>query len=742
MSPIIIRRLLLFAPLILTASFLSGSSQEEFVPALRPAPTDSPPPGVLAKISLRDHLAPFGDAAEALRAGDCSTAMESLSAAAAGEAPQAAVRLARGFHAHACEDIQAAEQLLAAGWNGSELEDWRLYLLADAAAAAEHGAAAEEAFEALLSAFPTSHLAPRALLRSTELAHLRDDPLTAAERIERGRRADLPAALRGELERIAWELGTAQQNLDLLRSARRYLLTEEPLVAQDLELAEALRQPSGEIAWELLLEPSDLTRRAVRLIEVDLPGAAWTTLNSLPDGERGADWSLLAARALTADRRGARALQVLASQETADPVVEGRLNLARAEAALDAATARKGRTNLPTAERKALRKQALVYLDRAARRPELAATALTRMFRLLDEPEQFEQALDVLQRLRTLDPDNTLGAKFLWQLGWREFERRNASGAIGYWAELGTLYPESRYRRAGTYWSGRAFERLGEKERADQVFHAIAAADTTDFYRRFALTRLDLPAENPGPAAARPWPSHPRLDRALLLSDLGLDHLAMTEMDAVIEAHGDAIPESTYKAHQSAVFARQGKRVESIRRIRQAFPALGSAEQAGVPERALELYYPVQYEDLIRRHARDQGLPLHLVLGMIRQESAFDLQAQSWAGARGLMQLMPATGREVAGRLGLRWSRSRLADPAFNVQLGTAYFREVLAMFDGNVELALAGYNGGPYRIKRLWRQSPDGELDVFVEGLKIEESRNYVKRILLLSDSYRRRVS
>jgi soluble lytic murein transglycosylase len=123
---------------------------------------------------------------------------------------------------------------------------------------------------------------------------------------------------------------------------------------------------------------------------------------------------------------------------------------------------------------------------------------------------------------------------------------------------------------------------------------------------------------------------------------------------------------------------------------------------------------------------------------MVRQESAFDSQARSWAGARGLMQLMPATGREVAQRLGLRYSTSRLNDPDFSVRLGTRYFRQVLDMFDGNVELALAGYNGGPYRIKKLWRQAgTQPELDRFVEGLSLEETKTYVKRIILFEDSY-----
>ena len=85
---------------------------------------------------------------------------------------------------------------------------------------------------------------------------------------------------------------------------------------------------------------------------------------------------------------------------------------------------------------------------------------------------------------------------------------------------------------------------------------------------------------------------------------------------------------------------------------------------------------------------------------MIRQESAFDPQARSRAGARGLMQLMPATAREWAQRLGLPYSTARLHDPDYSIRLGTAYFANVLNLFDGTTELALAGYNGGPTRIR------------------------------------------
>ena len=176
--------------------------------------------------------------------------------------------------------------------------------------------------------------------------------------------------------------------------------------------------------------------------------------------------------------------------------------------------------------------------------------------------------------------------------------------------------------------------------------------------------------------------------------------------------------------------------------IRDAFPALGGAWQATLPEEARRLYYPLEYQDTIRTWASRNQVPLHLVFGIIRQESAFDRNAQSWAGARGLMQLMPGTARELAGKLGLAYSHDKLSDPDFNLRLGTAYFSRVLGMFDGNVELALAGYNGGPYRIKRLWREWGGSEMDRFLESLNIEEAKTYVKRILVLSDSYRQLYS
>jgi soluble lytic murein transglycosylase-like protein len=224
------------------------------------------------------------------------------------------------------------------------------------------------------------------------------------------------------------------------------------------------------------------------------------------------------------------------------------------------------------------------------------------------------------------------------------------------------------------------------------------------------------------------------LDRARLLSDVGLDDLALAE----IEARGETTDRRARYALTGVAFARQGRYRTAIPHLRRAFPALGGPYQSSVPVEARRLYYPIAFEDDIRAAALRADVPPSLVYGIIRQESAFDITAMSHVGARGLMQLMPATGREVATKLGLGFNDAKLDEPAYNVRLGAAYFGQLMNMFDGRTELALAGYNGGPYRIKRLWREAgPSAEIDYFMESLPIEESRSYVKWVLLFSDSY-----
>ena len=133
----------------------------------------------------------------------------------------------------------------------------------------------------------------------------------------------------------------------------------------------------------------------------------------------------------------------------------------------------------------------------------------------------------------------------------------------------------------------------------------------------------------------------------------------------------------------------------------------------------------------------DAGIDPALALGVIRQESSFDTTTVSPAGARGLMQLMPATATPLARKLGLRASIPALTgDPHYNIQLGTAYLREMLDQFAGSVPLAVAAYNAGPTRVQQ-WLASngdprtPGADMIDWIEQIPLNETRNYVQRVI-----------
>ncbi len=610
-------------------------------------------------------------------------------------------------------------------------------MLADSRAATGDPALGLAALERLLADWPGSALWPRAVVRAVELAREAGALDRAASLIELGRSRTLPADLAEKRERLAWDVAVRSGRGELAASAAARLLTEYPLAANELGVTDHFP------LWRLT-RPEQL-RRAETLLSRRLASDAAAVLAVVPAADRGLDWQLLMARVLTATNRGEEAAKLLAPLTPSDPKDQGRVAWARAQAAFDQAEARpsgkgsKSSNAAAAAARERMWRRGLAYLDEAAKlgEHELQVKALHQLFAEHASRERVDSALAALRRLHLIAPDDQLGVPFLWRRGWREYRARNYTGAVGFWSELVADTPRDRYPRGARYWSARAFEKLGQKDRAEALYAELAAADTTDFYRRHAVKRLGSEARTPAVLAPppEPWPSDRRLLRARYLTDLGLDGLAATEL-ALADPAADLRAKA---ALEGIVLARQGRPRPSMDKLRTAFPALGTPLQASVPGEALELYYPLHYRDSVERWAEARNLPVPLVLGVIRQESAFDLSATSSAGARGLMQLMPATAREVAGKLGVDFTTDKLYDPDYSLRLGTSYFAQVLAMFDGDVELALAAYNSGPYRLRRLWKEGRHREVDTFIEDLQLEEPKTYVRRILLLSDSYSR---
>ena len=687
----------------------------------------------------------YADVARAFRAGDLETAGDLLDDLAGdGRAAPADVELLLGLAAWSRGDgEEAADHLGRSASAGGVLGDWRLWVLADLAA---DGASALPRYEELIEAFPASPLRPAAMVTAARLHRDQGSPARALGIVERARRDGVEGSARVDLEELAWRLGGELGDESIRRPAARRLLAWSPWKASAMGIPAHFLGGDGRVDWAGVLSPSELRQRARSFLEGGQPQAALATLAEVPAAERDLDWHLLRADALVRTHDGRGALAALAAAPTRSNADEAAVEWHRALATADLATARGAGRGLPTSQRAALRDASLGHLRRVAALggdPDLAVRALRRLYRELDGAD-FDRQTEVLRELRRFDPTDRTGAEPLWTRGWREYRDGNQTAAVAYWTELAELYPGDREAHRGLYWKARAFEDLGEGRRAHHIYEElVAASDTNDFYRTQAMTRLGSAPRLGDLSAAmmadpRSWEIDPLLRRAKVLTDLGLDDLARMEIERVEAVH----PEASHReamALRALMQIRSGERRAGIVKLRQAFPELGGPAQGSIPTEILRAYYPLEYEQVIREEARNAGVPAHLVAGIIRQESAFDPRATSPVGARGLMQVMPATAREVAGKLDLPYAPTRLYDPQYSVRLGATYFAQVLEMFDGNVELSLAGYNGGPNRIRRLWKeQGSDVRLDDFFETLRIDESRNYVKRILVLADSYR----
>ena len=150
---------------------------------------------------------------------------------------------------------------------------------------------------------------------------------------------------------------------------------------------------------------------------------------------------------------------------------------------------------------------------------------------------------------------------------------------------------------------------------------------------------------------------------------------------------------------------RRGAPEQGVRHIKAVFPDYLFLPYSAAPERFWRLIFPLPYREALERYARARDLDPFLFAGLIRQESEFDPKIISHANAYGLSQVLPSTARGMAPRLGVaRFRSAMLLEPNINLRFGTSILRQYLDRYEGNLEAALASYNGGPNRVRKLAR--------------------------------------
>ena len=278
---------------------------------------------------------------------------------------------------------------------------------------------------------------------------------------------------------------------------------------------------------------------------------------------------------------------------------------------------------------------------------------------------------------------------------------------------------------AWRYWKARALKEMGRTDEANDILKPLATE--FGFYGQLALEetgrRIAAPstAWKPGAEELRAMGQRIGLRRALELYRLNFRTEANAEWAWAIRGFDD---------RQLLAAAEIARRHEVYDR------AINTAERT-VGLHDFELRYLAPYRDVLKAHTTELALDEAWVYGLIRQESRFITDAQSVAGASGLMQLMPETARWVAKRLGLKnWRWSQVTEVGTNVGLGTYYLRHVLDALDGQPVLASAAYNAGPTRA-RTWRPETAMEGAVFAETIPFTETRLYVKNVMANATYY-----
>ena len=294
-------------------------------------------------------------------------------------------------------------------------------------------------------------------------------------------------------------------------------------------------------------------------------------------------------------------------------------------------------------------------------------------------------------------------------------------------------FPVSLSRAA--YWAGRAAQAAGKSGIAAQ-WYATAARHGGSFYGQMAAAHLQERFRPALPVEPKPIRTEKdRFEAGEMVRTIRM--LARARADRTVRKlvrHMADIAESKLDYVQISALAEDlGRPHDAVYAARQAIKKGFLLSMSG---------YPVVPLD------RGIGLGPDVVFGVIRQESGFDRDAESSAGARGLMQLMPATAKAVARQQDLPYRKASLTgNHHYNIALGSAYLKGLIDRFDGSLVLALAGYNAGPHRA-RTWvrqfgdpRDSVDDTLD-WIEMIPFEETRNYVQRVLENITVYRQRLT
>jgi soluble lytic murein transglycosylase len=371
-----------------------------------------------------------------------------------------------------------------------------------------------------------------------------------------------------------------------------------------------------------------------------------------------------------------------------------------------------------------------------------------------DVADRADEASAAYQELADKFPSGSNAERALWKVALYSYaDKKYAAALRGFWNYL-QAYPTPRGAAAPIFWMGRCYQKLGDPASALALYQRATALGNHAYYGQRAREAAAIlgklgPADGQTVTAvdfaqvlqktdaihgedfgiAEPSAEAAQvIERARQLLTADLPGFAISELRAGMRRYPQ---ERALSYVMSRIYSLDKDYSGVFSALRRAIPDYDTRSVTTLPEKIWALLFPFEHWETVRLQAARNNLDPSLVLAVIRQESAFSTTARSSANARGLMQLLPSTGRQLAGGAGVRYSAARLFRADTNITLGTRHLATLLRQFSGKEELALAAYNAGDARVEQWLIRFGNIDMAEFVERIPFSETRSYVKQVL-----------
>ncbi len=367
---------------------------------------------------------------------------------------------------------------------------------------------------------------------------------------------------------------------------------------------------------------------------------------------------------------------------------------------------------------------------------DLADDALWQAAKSAERNNHFSEAERLYRLLVDNHPQSSYRDEAGWGIGFTFYCRGEFDKALQVFKRLSGMAREPHIVDQSLYWAGKVAAELGRSVESQSYYRRAA----NGFPRSYYSTR----------AVKLGYSSPETLDRSgeLMRSQLSADEVEGSDYLMRSDALYALGLRQQARRELMQAEALNGSDVEKLDLIRDRYEALGFLDRAARLSMRIfvangrssdwESVYPSYYWEQIVRAANEANVDPYLVLSVIRQESTFNEGATSRAGALGLMQIMPQTGKTLANHLGLaRFKRTSLYDPDVSIRLGSYFLGDQVRQFtdgptaDMGFELGLAAYNAGPHNARQWLERFPHADADAFIERIPFKETRLYVKLVL-----------